>query len=171
MHTLSSSGDTEETEGESFPASQTLFNQSFTSWNASAASGWGQNSGDVAGSSAWVQVGSVKTMAAGAINILTAGNYGSGSQWHGPTITRVLPADASGVVGSANFRMQWKQLMSIGTSKTAGNERGIFQMMLINTDSNPHKIVAGVSIMKVPAERKLQSVSMLVILFTPQTSI
>nr|DAK69425.1 MAG TPA: distal tail protein [Caudoviricetes sp.] len=141
-------GDPEETEGESFPASQTLFNQSFTSWNASAASGWGQNSGDVAGSSAWVQVGSVKTMAAGAINILTAGNYGSGSQWHGPTITRVLPADASGVVGSANFRMQWKQLMSIGTSKTAGNERGIFQMMLINTDSNPHKIVAGVSIMK-----------------------
>lgn len=90
----------------------------------------------------------MKTMAAGAINILTAGNYGSGSQWHGPTITRILPADASGTVGFANFRMQWKQLMNIGTSKTAGNERGIFQMMLINTDSNPHKIVAGVSIMK-----------------------
>lgn len=74
--------------------------------------------------------------------------YGTGTAWHGPSLTRIIPADASGDVGAANFTFSYKQKMSIGNSSTATQEYGLFQALLISGSGSDRKIVAGVSIFK-----------------------
>lgn len=74
--------------------------------------------------------------------------YGTGSDWHGPSITRRIPADASGETGSKNFSFSWKQKMSIGLSSSAMQEVGEFQALLISGSGSSRKIVAGVNIYK-----------------------
>ncbi len=77
---------------------------------------------------------------------LAPSSYGSASgKYHGPAITRTLPADASGATGAANFTMTWKQKMSIGSASSATNERGAFQCMLSDASG---KVIAGVRILK-----------------------
>ena len=57
---------------------------------------------------------------------LTSANFGSGANWHGPSITRVLPADAAGDVGATNFALSYSQKMCIGSTKNATNQLGAF---------------------------------------------
>lgn len=74
--------------------------------------------------------------------------YGTGSAWHGPSITRKVPADASGDSVSKNFSFSWRQKMSIGTGSSATQEMGAFQAMLITGSGSNRRILAGVSIYK-----------------------
>ena len=74
--------------------------------------------------------------------------YGTGSKWHGPAITRTIPADAAGDVGAANFTFSYKQKMAIGTSSTASQELGAFMAMLVSGSGSSRKIVAGVNVVK-----------------------
>jgi predicted phage tail component-like protein len=74
---------------------------------------------------------------------LAASSYGSGSGWHGPTITRTLSADATGEVGASNFTFTYKHKLAMASGTTS--QLGAFQMHL--TDANG-KIVAGVHIFK-----------------------
>lgn len=71
--------------------------------------------------------------------------YGTGSKWHGPSITRTIPADAAGVVGASNFTFSYRHKMSIGSSSTATKELGDFHALLT---SNSGKIVAGIIVRK-----------------------
>lgn len=75
-------------------------------------------------------------------------SYGTGSAWHGPSITRTIPADKNGDVGAKNFTLTYKQKMSIGTNSIATQELGMFSAMLLSGIGNNRKIVAGVSIVK-----------------------
>ena len=82
---------------------------------------------------------------------LTASSFSSGSKWHGPSITRTLPADASGEVGAKNFTLSYSQKMSIGNASNATNQLGAFQVMLTDADGN---IVCGVNIYKSSSGKK-----------------
>ena len=85
---------------------------------------------------------------------LTAANFGSGENWHGPSITRVLPADAAGDVGAANFTLSYSQKMCIGSGKNATAELGAFQVLLVSGSGASRKIVAGVNVYKGSSGKK-----------------
>ena len=148
-------GGPDETDGETLPKSQTLVSQSFkksTSWGTAAKNKWAVNGG-VASSGSYAQTGTIKvdksfSNAATSQYYLTANSYGSGSAWHGATVTRTIPADKSGETGATNFTVSYKQKMSIGTEKNANTQCGAFQMLIASGSGSSRKIVAGVCIEK-----------------------
>lgn len=79
---------------------------------------------------------------------LTSTSFGTGSNWHGASITRTIPADASGEVGAKNFTLTYKQKMCIGTGSNATSELGAFQVLLVSGSGTSRKIVAGVNVFK-----------------------
>lgn len=80
--------------------------------------------------------------------------YGTGSKWHGPSITRTIPADAAGDIGASNFSFSWRQKMAIGNSATATHELGTFQTMLVSGSGSNRRIVAAVTITKKATGKK-----------------
>ena len=77
---------------------------------------------------------------------LHATNYGSASgKWHGASITRNLPIDASGEFGAQNFTLTYKQKMCIGSGKSDASQIGAFQVQLSDANNNN---VAGLRILK-----------------------
>ena len=83
---------------------------------------------------------------------LTPTSYGSSSgKWHGASITRTIPADASGDDGAANFTFTYKQKMCIGSGKSDTNQIGAFQFQIVDASGNN---VAGVRILKNKAGKK-----------------
>lgn len=79
---------------------------------------------------------------------LTSTDFGSGSDWHGASITRTLPADAAGVVGAKNFTLSYSQKMSIGNGSNATSQLGAFQVLLVTGSGTSRKVVAGVNVYK-----------------------
>lgn len=75
-------------------------------------------------------------------------SYGSGSRWHGPSITRVLPADASGEVGAVNCQLSYVHKMSIGSGKGDSSQLGAMQVLLVTGSGSGRKIVAGANVFK-----------------------
>ncbi len=75
-------------------------------------------------------------------------DFGTGTDWHGPSITRTIPADAAGAVGATNFKLSWAQMMSIGNVADATNQYGAFQVLAVSGSGNNRKIVAGVNVYK-----------------------
>ena len=83
------------------------------------------------------------------IRYLAPSSFGTGSNWHGPSITRKIPADASGDVGAKNFTLTYSQGM--GIVNMAGEKlkyKGAFQVLLISGSGANRKIVAGVNVYK-----------------------
>ena len=77
---------------------------------------------------------------------LHATNYGSAaSKWHGASITRNLPIDASGEWGATNFTLTYKQKMCIGSGKSDASQIGAFQVQICDANNNN---VAGLRILK-----------------------
>lgn len=79
---------------------------------------------------------------------LTASSFGSGDNWHGPSITRTIPADDSGEVGAVNFTLSYAQKMSIGNTSNAQNQLGAFQVLLYTGSGSDLKVIAGVNVYK-----------------------
>lgn len=79
---------------------------------------------------------------------LSADSYGTGSSWHGPSITRTIPADAAGEVGAENFTLTYHQKLSIGNGSAATQELGEFQALVVSGSGTNRKIIAGVNIYK-----------------------
>lgn len=75
-------------------------------------------------------------------------SYGTNSGWHGPSITRTIPADDAGDTGAKNFTFSYCQKMSIGSSSAATQELGMFQALLVSGSGSSRKIVAGVNVCK-----------------------
>lgn len=76
---------------------------------------------------------------------LSATGYGSGTGWHGVSVTRNINADAAGDVGATSFTVSWRHRMCYGNSNSAQRELGAFQMQL--TDASGDN-VCGVRIFK-----------------------
>lgn len=85
---------------------------------------------------------------------LCANSYGSGSDWHGASITRTIPADETGAVGATNFTLTYHQKMCIGSDSNATNQYGAFQAFVISGSGASRKYLAGVGILKNKAGKK-----------------
>lgn len=71
-------------------------------------------------------------------------DFGTGSKWHGSSVSRTLPADKAGDVGAKSGTVHFSNKMAIGPKKDDVKQRGLFQVLL----TNGSKILAGVSISK-----------------------
>lgn len=144
-------GDPEETDTESYEKSQTLFNQGFSksnSFGAAAKKQWNTNSG-ITSSASVEQAGELGLKLSNDKDYyLTGKSFGSGKKWHGPSATRILPADATGNTGAKNFTLTYKHKMSIGNGKNDTKQRGAFQCLMVSGSGTSRKIVAGVNVYK-----------------------
>ena len=141
-------GDPEEVDGlNDHPKSQTLINQNFDSangWGTAAKSLWAVNSG-VTSSYAVEQAGKPGIgKASDTQHFLIASDWGSGENWHGPSISRDIPMDAGFDAGAKNFTLSYAQKMCIGGVGELF-QLGAFQVILSDADG---KIVCGVNIYK-----------------------
>lgn len=141
-------GDPDEPDTEDYAKSQTLTKQIFTSYNATVAAKWPINTGRTSSSAVTATGTVVVGKDAENIRMLVANSYGTGTEWHGPSITRTIPADASGHVGAKNFRLSYKQRMCMGQGKKDTKQRGLFQCLLVNVSGSKRTIVAGLSVNK-----------------------
>lgn len=141
-------GDPDEPDTENYAKSQTLTRQIFTSYNATVAAKWPINTGRTSSSAVTATGTVVASKDAENIRMLVANSYGTGTEWHGPSITRTIPADASGHVGAKNFRLSYKQRMCMGQGKKDTKQRGLFQCLLVNVSGSKRTIVAGLSVNK-----------------------
>lgn len=145
-------GNPEEGDGEDYEMSQTLANQSFKeagTWGTAAKALWAVNKG-ITTSSVSAQTGNIDLVQPSPDRFpderyLMPTSYGSGAEYHGPSISRNLPADASGEVGAKNFTLTYKQKMSIGGKSQDTKQRGAFQTLITDTNGNT---VAGLNIYK-----------------------
>lgn len=142
-------GDPKEVDGyDAYPMSQTLYHTSFDSvngWGTAAKKLWNVNSG-VTSSYAVEQKGTPGIKPDDAIqHFLTAADWGSGDNWHGPSISRVLPADEAGDIGAKHFYLAYAQKMCIGNGTKDVNQYGAFQCLVTDADD---KIICGISIYK-----------------------
>lgn len=141
-------GDPDEPDTEDYAKSQTLTKQIFTSYNATVAAKWPINTGRTSSSAVTATGTVVVGKDAENIRMLVANSYSTGTEWHGPSITRTIPADASGHVGAKNFRLSYKQRMCMGQGKKDTKQRGLFQCLLVNVNGSERTIVAGLSVNK-----------------------
>lgn len=144
-------GSPEELDGESFPKSQTLVNQSFkssTAWGSAAQKLWKLNVGKITSDNI-IHSGTMKIGETGGVYCLKPNYDPAGPNFHGPSITRTIPADASGAVGAKDFTLTYKQKMAIGSNANRGPEQlGLFEALLVNGSGDSRKVVAGVRITK-----------------------
>ena len=141
-------GDPDEPDTEDYAKSQTLTKQIFTSYDATVAAKSPINTGRTSSSAVTATGTVVVGKDAENIRMLVANSYGTGTEWHGPSITRTIPADASGHVGAKNFRLSYKQRMCMGQGKKDTKQRGLFQCLLVNVNGSERTIVAGLSVNK-----------------------
>lgn len=127
-------GNPEEVDGSKVSASQNLMNQTFlsnTAWGTTAKKLWAVNSGSVA----------MKTADVTDKCYLGASSYGTGSGWHGASITRQVGEDAAGIVGATHFQFQSRIVLGISKKNQVGN----FEVKLQDASG---KNVAGIRIYK-----------------------
>lgn len=142
-------GEPEETDGETYEKSQTLVNQTFNKWDSSVTKNWAVNTGANTNPEVHKQMGSIKLTTYGSYQAITANSFGSyNNAWHGPAVTRIIPADASGEQGAINWQASWKQLMSISQNTNGSKEKGVFQCLLNNVSEPAITTVAAVAVWK-----------------------
>lgn len=71
---------------------------------------------------------------------LSASSFGSGESWHGPSITRSIPNDASGASGAQNFTFSFRQKFDAST-----NQIGAFQALVLDSSN---KCICGIRLSK-----------------------
>lgn len=147
-------GDPDELNGEDYEASQTLVNQVFDEWNTSTAQIWHVNAGANTDPDTHRITGSLQEVTYGGYGAVAPSGYGSGDAWHGPTITRYIPADETGHQGAKNWRASWKQMMAISSGSGGSAEKGVFQCLLNNVDGDVITTVAAVAVWKDAAGSK-----------------
>lgn len=74
--------------------------------------------------------------------------FGTADGWHGPAISRILPADDAGDIGAVNCTLTYSQKMAIGKESIDTHQMGVFQALLISGSGSSRKVVAGVCIYK-----------------------
>lgn len=72
-------------------------------------------------------------------------SYGSGTKYHGPSITCNLPADSSGIVGAKDYTLSYKQKLCIGSGGNDIGQTGGFRMQI--TDESG-KVIVGLYVLK-----------------------
>ena len=123
-------GDVDEPDGFEFNKSQTLVNQTFTSYSGTTATNWPENSATLQPLAHIAdQVGSVAISTDPSpwlTKQIGIHSSGTGDYWHGPAIERTIPAQASGHVGSKDWQLTYQQRLCMSNAKTASKEAGLF---------------------------------------------
>ena len=149
-------GDAEELDGGEVPASQTLMNQLFnrsTCWGTTAKNLWSVNSA-AAMPYDEAQVGTVGEVpsmpyATEGNYFMSCTNYGTSSaERYGASITRAVPADASGEVGAANFNFNFRHKHCPSDGAAGKKECGVFYALVMSGTGESRKILAGIRISK-----------------------
>lgn len=137
-------GDVEELDIEHSEVSQTLIDESFYFYNSDK---WILNNActvNMGGESK--QVGTVGiAQDANGESVIIGSDYVNGNVWHGPSITKVIPADANGKVGIKNCTFSWHHIYTTGTF----NDAGMVQFLMSNKSADGVKSnVAAVTFVK-----------------------
>ena len=148
-------GDPEEVDGAEQEATQTLLAASLKSssaWTSAVTAVWKTNDAN-----AVITTGGAKTGTAGMIKSRTtvtdastqyfvgATAYGTGTGWHGPVISALIPDDASGGSGADNFLFQFAANCCVG--ETTEEKKGVGGIACYLSDANGSKTL-GVRIYK-----------------------
>lgn len=76
---------------------------------------------------------------------LTPSDYASGEDKFGPSMTRVLPEDATGEVGASDFLFEFDLAFAPGSGSDGLNQVGVFYALAENSSG---KVVAGIRVAK-----------------------
>lgn len=150
-------GDPDEVDGYEYPKAQTLVNDTFkTTYDSTK---WPANVATLnALGSTLAQVGSVYIGNDLQLRkCLRASSFGSGTKWHGPSVTCTIPAQSSGHVGAKSFMLSFRirfllettttfSLPGGFTTKHSTKQLGMFQVNLV--DSTTNKAVATLAFVK-----------------------
>lgn len=122
-------GDPDEVDGEILNNSETLINVNFAS--SASPSGWTQNNGVINASNSWAmeQKGSFSVQTKNGVKGISPSSVGTGSGWHGPSLTRQIPASRAGIVGAVNCKFSWTHYFAM-TSDTGNGELGCQQFVM-----------------------------------------
>lgn len=71
-------------------------------------------------------------------------SYGSGTNYHGPSISRALPADSTGAIGAKDFTFTYAHKMSMGNGNSYISQIGGFQSVLIAGST----VLGGIRVLK-----------------------
>lgn len=122
-------GDVDELDSQQINKSQTLINHHF---DAGLGGGVQNVATTVKVVSAHEQAGSCATRE----GYLYAANYGSGSAWHGPSLTFRVPQDSNGHIGAKNCQFSWHHYFALNDA----NQLGVVQFLM--TDRNKTNVAA-----------------------------
>lgn len=122
-------GDVDELDSQQINKSQTLINHHF---DAGLGAGVQNVATTVKVVSAHEQAGSCATRE----GYLYAANYGSGSAWHGPSLTFRVPQDSNGHIGAKNCQFSWHHYFALNDA----NQLGVVQFLM--TDRNKTNVAA-----------------------------
>ena len=118
-------GDVDELDGKQVAKSQTLLNHHF---NAGIGAGVQNAATTVKIASEHKQIGSCTTRD----GYLFANDYGSGSAWHGPSLTFRIPEDSNGHVGAKNCQFSWHHYFALNST----DQLGVVQFLMTDKDKN-----------------------------------
>lgn len=138
-------GDPDEVDGTEHPRTQTLIDDTFNTtynsakWPANVATLNPLNTQGGLAQTGGVYIGTDYQSR----KCLRASSFGSGSGWHGPSITCTIPAEGSGHTGAKNFmfRCDARVLMELGVTadynfKYETTQLGMFQVCLVDSTAN-----------------------------------
>lgn len=144
-------GNPSETDSADVKKSETVINDVFNS--ASVLDGYSKNNTRVVTNGkgeAHEQVGSMYINE----NRLKPYTYGTGTYtgYHGPSISKAIPADSKGNAGAVNGELQWK--MQFSTTGNGNNTMNLTEIVLLDKSSGTSKNIAGMAFYKHRLESK-----------------
>jgi len=134
-------GDPEEVDTQDVQRSEMLVNDSFED---GVPSGWTVNDGLTSTPVVDIQLGSWKEC--GSTNKghgVTPDSFGTGNDWHGPGLNKVIPEDSNHDVGAKNFTMAWQWEMFAYRKDELLN----MQVNIVGEKNNTKYLLAGVELM------------------------
>lgn len=110
-------GKPDEVDGENYTKSETLINDRMNGNQT----GWTQN---VANLTAWdsplTQAGTTGHFNFEGTEVTNPTSYGTGTGWHGPSLTKLIPADSNEHAGAKNFELEVWHMFESGTLSDIG---------------------------------------------------
>lgn len=121
--------------------------------------GWDENIANLIFSSEFIQVGNVGITEGRPVSGAWPMLYGTGTAWHGPSITKRLPANSSGHVGMKAFGAYWEPYFVC----SAVNQYGAMQIAVTGYNSDGEKVnIASVMYYKFSKSSNTANVRMIV---------
>lgn len=124
-------GDPDEADGYDIAASELLVDVKFS--KSGSMSGWTANNGVLSDTNSFAmdEEGSFSIGTVGGIQgiVPSCTQTSPDVRWHGPSLTKTIPANSEGVVGAVNCKMRWRQFFTMTNSKGT-DQLGLQQVVM-----------------------------------------